>query len=389
MAPKVTAPVAEKIVIKKGEPIKNMLNADSIRDFALAIKSVYSPFPVDEFVKSVMDETWEGLELKARGRQVTINLKRFLPKNYADCVAVFDKVVLELFPSEGSGNHAPGFYFIGMSFNDFVEIYGQEEKYWDLSINALARYTPYWSAEFAVRPFIINNEERMMAQMLAWSKHENEHVRRLASEGSRPALPWAMALPKFKKDPTPILPILTQLKDDQSEYVRKSVANNLNDVSKTRPDVVIKMATDWHGENKHTNWIIKHGCRNLLKQGNRDILALFGINDNDNIEVGEFTLETTSVSIGDNLSFSFTVFAKEATKARIEYGMDYVKSNGKTSRKIFKLSEVALKTNEKKTYTRKHSFADLSTRKHYTGTHSVTLIVNGAKHGTLEFELTS
>ena len=279
---KVTAPVAETIVIKKGEPIKNMLNAESLRNFASAIKSVYEPFPVDEFVISVMDGTWEGLELKARGRQVTINLKKYLPENYADCIAVFDKVVVKLFPSKDSGNHSPGFYFLGMSFNDFIEVFGQEEKHWDLSVSALGRYTQYWSAEFAVRPFIINNEERMMAQMLAWSKHENEHVRRLASEGSRPALPWAMALPKFKKDPTPILPTLTQLRSDPSEYV------------------------------------------------------------------SEFALDTASVSIGNDFNFSFVVSAKEATKARLEYGMDYVKSNGKTSRKIFKLSEVSLKTNEKR-----------------------------------------
>ena len=276
---------------------------------------------------------------------------------------------------------------MGMSFPDFVEVYGQDDANWDLSVNALAKYTILWSSEFAVRPFIINQEERMMAQMLVWSRHENEHIRRLASEGCRPALPWAMALPKFKKDPTPVLPILEQLKSDPSQYVRKSVANNLNDISKTRPDIVIKIAADWHGENEHTNWILKHGCRTLLKKGNRDILALFGLGDTQNVEIGSFDLETASISIGEDMNFSFDISAREATKARLEYGVDYVKSNGKRSRKVFKLSEVSLKANEKKTYMRKHSFADLSTRKHYSGVHSITLIVNGVEYGTLEFEL--
>jgi 3-methyladenine DNA glycosylase AlkC len=275
-----------------------------------------------------------------------------------------------------------------MSFNDFVEVYGQDEKNWDLSINAFEKYTMLWSAEFAVRPFIISNEKRMMAQMLAWSKHENEHVRRLASEGCRPALPWAMALPNFKKDPAPVLPILEQLKADSSQYVRKSVANNLNDISKTRPDIVTEIAKDWYGKNENTNWIIKHGCRTLLKQGNRDILALFGQCDTQNIEVGAFGLETTSVSIGGDLNFSFDISAKEATKARLEYAIEYMKANSKKSKKIFKVSEVSLKANEKKSYTRKHSFEDLSTRKHYPGAHSITLIVNGAEQGTIDFELT-
>jgi 3-methyladenine DNA glycosylase AlkC len=377
---KVTAPIAESIVIQKGEPLKNILNADSLQEGALIIKSVYEPFPVDEFVKGTMDDTWDNLELKARMRQVTINLRKYLPEDYGECLAIFDKVV---------DGYSGGLFVLGMSFPDFVEVYGQDEANWDLSVSALARYTMLWSSEFAVRPFIVNNEERMMAQMLAWSKHENEHIRRLASEGCRPALPWAMALPEFKKDPGAILPILTQLKTDPSQYVRKSVANNLNDISKTRPDVVIKIAEDWYGKNEHTNWIIKHGCRTLLKKGRRDILVLFGLDDISSIEVKGFALETTSVSIGDEVSFSFNIFASEATKARLEYGIDYVKANGKRNRKLFKLSEVSLKANERKTYVRKHSFEDLSTRKHYPGVHRVTLIVNGVEQGTLEFEVTS
>ena len=155
---------------------------------------------------------------------------------------------------------------------------------------------------------------------------------------------------KIQKRPNPHSPDTYPIKNDPSEYVRKSIANNLNDISKTRPDVVVKIATEWYGENKHTDWLLKHGCRTLLKQGNRDILALFGVSDNENLEVSEFALETASISIGDDFIFSFAIFVKEATKARLEYGMDYVKSNGKTSRKIFILSEVSLKANEKKAY---------------------------------------
>lgn len=373
---KITAPLAESITIKKGEPLKNILNANSLRDGALIVKSVYAPFLVDEFVKSTMDETWAELELKARCRQVTVNLKKYMPDDYSECLAIFDKV---------ADGYAGGLFVLGMSFPDFVEVYGQDDVNWDLSVSALARYTILWSSEFAVRPFIINQEARMMTQILTWAKHENEHIRRLASEGCRPALPWAMALPKFKSDPTPVLPILEQLKADPSMYVRKSVANNLNDISKTRPDVVVKIAKSWYGESDHTNWILKHGCRTLLKKGNRDILTLFGLGSSSDVEVSAFLLDTESVSIGKDISFSFDITAKEASKVRLEYAIDYVKSGGKRSRKIFKLSEVSLKASEKKTYVRKHSFADLSTRKHYAGVHAITLIVNGTEQGTLEF----
>ncbi|MCL2354855.1 MAG: DNA alkylation repair protein [Oscillospiraceae bacterium] len=357
------------------ELLKNKLNHETVREFALIIKSAHSSFQVEEFLKSVLDNGWENLELKARGRKITMNLGEYLPKDYVTAISIIDKVV------------AKCDFFFCIIFPDFVEVYGQDEENWDLSMKALELYTQYSTSEWAVRPFIMNHEKKMMAQMYKWSKHENEDVRRLASEGCRPLLPWSMVLTNFKKDPTPILPILEQLKADPSLYVRKSVANNLNDISKTHPDLVVKIAKDWYGENEHTNWIVKHGCRTLLKKGNRDVLSVFGFNDVD-IDVQDFALDKPSVSIGDDITFSFSISAKEATKVRLEYGMDYVKANGKRNRKIFQISEIPLKENQKKLYTKKHSFAEVSTRKHYPGTHTITLIVNGVERGGLDFELT-
>ena len=355
------------------ELLKDRLNHKSLREFALIIQSAYASFQVDEFIESTMDEKWESLELKARGRKITMNLGKYLPADYSTAISIIDKVI------------AKCDCFFCILFPDFVEVYGQDELNWDISVKALERYTQYSSSEWAVRPFIIKYEERMMAIMYAWSKHENEHVRRLSSEGCRPQLPWAMALTKFKKDPTPILPILEQLKTDPSPYVRNSVANNLNDISKTHPDLVKQLAKDWYGNNEYTDWIVKHGCRTLLKKGDRDVLAIFGYNNAASVDVNDFALEADLISIGEDIVFSFTVSVTETTKVRLEYGIDYVKSNGKRNRKIFQISEISFGKNQKKLYTKKHSFADVSTRKHYPGVHSITLIVNGAERGTLDF----
>ena len=360
------------------EALKNIYSPEAVRKLAKDIQSVYRPFMVEEFIQSTLEDTWDDLGLKDRIYKISITLGSYLPQDYEAAIHILDKVVM---------NYGSWLDCSGMFFPIFVEVYGQDEKDWDTSMAALERYTPHASGENAVRPFIIRHEERMMSQMYVWSKHENEHVRRLSSEGCRPQLPMAQSLPRFKKDPTPILPILVQLKADPSLHVRKSVANNLNDISKTHPDLVAKLAKDWYGENEHTDWIVKQGCRTLLKQGNREVLAFFGYDDVDSIGVSDFALETDSVSIGDEMGFSFTLHAKEAIKARLEYGIDFVKSSGKRSRKIFQLSETTLKKNEKKHYTRKQSFADVSIRKHYPGTHSITLIVNGVEQGSLDFEL--
>jgi len=351
--------------------LKNMFNHWSLGEIAAAIQLVYPSFPPNEFLKTTMDETWEGLELKARGRKITTSLGKYLPADYGAALAILEKA-LRGFP-------------VAFFFPDFVELYGQGDADWELSISALGRNTEYWSSEFAVRPFIIKHEERMMAQMYEWAGSENEHIRRLASEGCRPALPWGQALNKYKKDPSPIMPILTRLKTDPSLFVRKSVANNLNDISKTHPDFIAKLAKDWYGKNERTDWIVKHGCRTLLKKGNRDVLTIFGYDDATAVEVAGFALGAAAVSIGDNIEFSFSISVKDATKVRLEYGIDYVKANGKRNRKIFQISEISLRANDKKLYTKKHSFADLSTRKHYAGIHSITLIVNGAERVTLDF----
>ena len=354
-------------------------NFNSIHELAFRIKAIYPSFRDSDFISDIMDETWEALSLKGRMRHITINLGKYLPSEYEQALAILDQVIAS-YPA-----HHNDLAFI--YFPDFVEVYGQTECNWDLSMAALERYTQCSTAEFAVREFIIKHEERMMAQMSIWAKHSNEHVRRLASEGCRPALPWGQALARFKKDPTLVLAVLEQLKADPSLYVRKSVANNLNDISKTHPELVVQIASEWYGQNEYTAWIVKHGCRTLLKRGDKRVLAIFGVADARHITVSDFTLRAESISIGEEMTFSFKVKAKKAAKVRLEYGIHYVKANGTRNLKIFKIAETSFAAKQEKTYIKKHSFADLSTRKHYPGMHSLTLIVNGTEQGKLNFEV--
>lgn len=357
---------------------KDRFNYESLYKLALEIQAVHSGFPIDEFLKSTMDENWDGLEFKQRVMQIGENLGKYLPSDYETAIQIIDKVIMNY------DTCLDGFVIF---FPAFVELYGHDEENWDVSMSALARYTQYASAEFAVRSFIISDEERMMAQMVAWAKHDNEHIRRLASEGCRPRLPWGQALPRFQKDPSLVLCILEQLKADPSLYVRKSVANNLNDISKTHPDLVVKIAKDWYGKNERTDWIVKHGCRTLLKNGNRDVLDIFGFTDSDCVKVDGFSLKSSFVSVGGGMTFTFEIEALKATKVRLEYGIEYVKAKGKRNRKIYQISELTFKEKGKKFYTKTHAFSDTSTRKHYPGIHSVTLIMNGVEQGTLDFEV--
>ncbi|RKX19178.1 MAG: DNA alkylation repair protein, partial [Candidatus Zixiibacteriota bacterium] len=256
---------------------------------------------------------------------------------------------------------------------------------------ALAIFTKYSSSEFAIRPFINKDEKyerRTMAFMKRLAKDKDKNVRRFASEGCRPRLPWAMALPNLKKDPSSIFPILELLKNDESEFVRKSVANNLNDISKDHPNLALKIAKQWFGKSENTNWIVKHACRTLLKAGNSEAMVLFGFGDPKNISVNKLSLDKKKIKIGEKSEFNYIlkVGGKKQSKIRLEYAVTFAKANNKFSKKVFKISEKSYDPGEYD-LSKKHSFANLSTRKHYAGKHQIAIIVNGVEKAKVSLAL--
>lgn len=347
--------------------LKDIYNKDFITKIAVSIKEVYPNFNHIVFNELVFNDHWDEKTLKERMRHITLCLGETLPKNYEEALGILTQI-LNSFPKNDLGC---------IFFPDFVEVYGLED--WNTSIRALELFTQHSTSEFAVRPFIVQDKEKMMIQMLEWSNHQNEHVRRLASEGCRPRLPWGMVLKDLKNDPSPILPILENLKEDESLYVRKSVANNLNDISKDHPNLVLNLAKDWFGTNVYTNWIVKHACRTLLKQGNQDALSIFGFQSLQFVSIEDFQVTPEKLSIGDDLHFSFKVTSNQSksSKIRIEYKIDFVKANGSRSKKIFKVAENKIDHTKPLRYDKTHSFKDLSTRKHYKGIHTITILLNG------------
>jgi 3-methyladenine DNA glycosylase AlkC len=230
----------------------------------------------------------------------------------------------------------------------------------------------------------------MMKQMFAWSNHKHWAVRRLSSEGCRPRLPWAMALPSLKKNPAPIIPILEKLKNDKSRFVRLSVANNLNDIAKDNPETVIDLVKKWQGKSKEIDWIIKHGCRTLLKQGNPKAMELFGFGAvAKNISIQDFKILTPKVKVGNSLKFEFKLLNKNKEKAniRLEYGIYYQKANGTLAKKVHKISEKEYAGNSTAPITRKHPFKVVTTRKLHLGLHQVAVIINGNEFEKHNFEL--
>ena len=354
--------------------LKEMFNRKFYEHLAIQFNKADANFDSAKFIEAVTNGL-ENRSLNERLRFTTLTLKNHLPTDFKQAVQLLNKVI----PNTAKG-------YTSLIFPDYVGQFGIHD--FETSLEALAYYTEFGSSEFAIREFLKHDFDKTLEVMKLWAKSPNHHHRRLASEGCRPRLPWAMALPELKKNPNPILPLLTILKSDTSEYVRRSVANNLNDIAKDNPQIVIEIANKWKGQSKETDAIIKHACRTLLKQGNIEILKHFGL-DSSKVAITDFKIKKTKVAIGNYLEFSFKVQNNDSKsqKIRLEYAVYYLRQNGQLSKKVFKISERLFEPNQSSEIQRKQSFKLITTRKFYAGLQKLSIIANGEEKESATFEL--
>ena len=358
------------------EQLKYLYNEKFIEQLSKNIFLHNDSFKTDAFVNTILDDTWDDLELKQRMRHISILMFKFLPDDYEKSINILKQAYKQM--------DEFGFRLENIIFQDFVELYGLE--HWDISMDALECFTRNCSSEFAIRQFILKDEDKAMKQMLIWAKSDDHELRRLASEACRSRLPWAVALPSFKKDPSKVLEVLEILKDDDSKYVQKSVANNINDISKDNAEIVIDIVKRWKNYSKNRDWILKHGSRTLLKASNKEILELFDYKNPSSLKLENFICSDV-VEEGEEVFFSFDIVTQEKMdKLRVEYKLDFLRANGKHNSKVFKISEVddfiGIKRIDKK-----YSFKVISTRRYYLGIHRLSVIINGIVMSERKFEL--
>ncbi|MCK5924026.1 MAG: DNA alkylation repair protein, partial [Methylococcales bacterium] len=261
--------------------------------------------------------------------------------------------------------------------------------HFDLSMSVLKEMTKRFSSEFDVRVFLNDDPKRALSTMNKWVRDPDLHVRRLVSEGTRPRLPWATQLPAFIEDPGPVLLLLEQLRDDKEEYVRRSVANNLNDIARDHPDVVAQVARDWlKGASPERKKLVRHGCRTLIKQGHRKTLSALGYGA-PAVQLEYMNVLSPKVIFGGALLFELSLIStrKRLQPLIIDYAIHHRKANGSLTRKVFKWKVVELELQQRLTASRKHSIRKITTRVYYPGGHRIEIMVNGDSICTGDFEL--
>jgi 3-methyladenine DNA glycosylase AlkC len=339
------------------------------------MSAVYPAFKAKAFLKQAQDGLAE-LSVMQRMARVSESLHAVLPLGYEDSLDVLfqlaprrDRGCVSMWrPHDGGGSGGPA---VGPS------------------LPALKYFTTFGSSEFAIRHFLRSDLERSLELMHDWAQDDNHHVRRLASEGSRPRLPWSFRLEAVQANPRLAAGILDRLKADDSLYVRKSVANHLNDVTKEHPEWVLDVIEGWSLENKHTAWIAKHALRSLIKQGDVRALTVIGAGAKAEVELLDVRVEPAVVRLGETITLSFTVKSTVPVEQRlvIDYAIDYVKANGGVSAKVFKLKTLELAGFGSEVVVRRQVIRDFTTRKHHVGRHGVRVMVNGEVLAGSMFEI--
>lgn len=366
------------------ERLKDAFGPEVPRRLADQVQAVHPQFPRDEFLARSLTD-YETLELLPRSRHIADALAACLPQHRVDAIAILQ----ESLPSEAVAVGWQGMDgFQLMPHVVFVGRYGLD--CFEESMAFQYALTRRFTAEFSIRAFIEAHYEATMQRLGEWVLDDNEHVRRLVSEGTRPRLPWAARLNRFVTDPTPILPLLEQLKDDPSEYVRRSVANNLNDIAKDHPDVTLAVARAWSGPNAppQRRALVRHALRTLVKRGDPQALSLLGFEAaNSAATIESVVIEPRVVPIGAKVAIRVAVKnpATGPAAALVDIAIDFVKASGVPNRKVFKGAERLLAPGESAEIRKTISVAQHTTRRHYPGVHAVAVLLNGTVMPAGEF----
>ena len=259
----------------------------------------------------------------------------------------------------------------------------------DAGLALLARLTTRLTGEFALRTFLAADLVRTLAAAQTWTAHADEHVRRLASEGTRQRLPWGKRVPALDADPTLTVGILDALYRDESAYVRRSVANHLNDLSRADPGLAVSVAARWlAAPDATTAAVVRHALRTLIKRGDPAALALLGFHPLDGVSIDGPVLDRGVVVLGESLGFEATIRNDGDSAARlvIDYIVHYRKANGTLAPKVFKLATRSVEPGEAIAIAARRPFVPITTRTYHPGPHALEIQVNGQGFGRASFE---
>ena len=368
------------------EPLKNYYGPEVPARIARMIREVDRDFDEDAFLADALDG-YQALELTPRAWQIAHALGRHLPQDYERAIEI---LIGSLGPKLEAAELTGMDVFVYLPHVFFVAKFGVD--HFDVSMRAQYELTQRFTAEYSIRVFLERYPQRTLARLREWALDSNVHVRRLVSEGTRPRLPWAPRLRDFQDDPRPVLELLDLLKDDPELLVRRSVANNLNDIGKDNPAALVETCRRWMRDaTPERSWLVRHALRSAVKRGEPEALEILGFVPATGVRVREIHIAPPVVSIGESVTFSVELANEGSTTKQllVELRVHFVKANGRPSPKVFALKELGLQPSGSARLTKTISLAQHTTRTHYPGQHRVEVVVNGRASGAAVFDVTA
>ena len=347
------------------------------------IRAVHADFPHDEFLRDAL-AGFAPLSLTGRGFHIAAALRKHLPAGYPQAVDVLLASASQPHEHRASGGMAA---FLYMPHLFFVAQHGL--NHFEDSMRAQHALTQRFTAEYSIRAFLEKHPDATLARLREWTNDASPDVRRLVSEGTRPRLPWAPRLRAFQKDPRPVLELLELLKDDSELYVRRSVANNLNDIGKDHPMLLTAVAKRWlRGAGEERRWIVNHALRSAVKRADAGALGALGYGSKAEVSLRDKRIAPLRPKIGGSVTVSFTLINKQARPQRVmvDLVVHFVKARG-TGAKTFKMKVLTLAPRARVVVTKKIGLQQLTTRKHYAGIHKVEALLNGRRTALGSFTL--
>lgn len=366
---------------------KDYFNRALVEDMARHLHRVWPPFDKKNFISAAL-RNFPALELKQRAHQIAAALGEHLPRDVPKALAVLTASLRPLRGDDPDPNPASGIAgWAVWPYGEYVAARGLDHP--RESLAALREITIRSTSEFAIRPFLVRHTKETLATLKEWAKDSNAHVRRLVSEGTRPRLPWGLQLKEFVKDPSPILPLLESLRDDPSEYVRRSVANSLNDIAKDHPDLIAALAGRWlKGASAARARLVRHACRTLIKNGHHAALKALGYEPAAKVKLAAFSLSPAKLRFGNSLALKARIvsMSRAPQKIVLDYIVHHRKKSG-TSAKVFKWKAFTLGAGETIELARAHAIRRITTRVYYPGVHRIEVMANGKALGEKRFTL--
>jgi 3-methyladenine DNA glycosylase AlkC len=371
------------------EPFKNLINPALVRACGEHLQRRWRDFDRRGFERIALKDL-DALEMKARAMQIADALEATLPADFDRAAGLIESALAPAATGDDLDfrtSEAGLAGWIGWPLGEFLARRGQAEP--ERGLRALHALTQRFTGEFAIRPYLVNHFALTLDTLSGWTGDRSAHVRRLVSEGSRPRLPWGLQIKALIADPSPTLPLLHALQDDGSEYVRRSVANHLNDIAKDHPGVVAHwLETHLPEATPERRALLKHASRTLVKKGDARVLKAWGLGGRYR---GEATLAITPrrVAVGGAVALELTLMSTGAKPQAlaIDYVVHHVKANGETSPKVFKGWQLTLAPHETRVLAKKHSLKPITTRVYYPGEHRVDVQINGRPVASAAFVL--